>query len=94
MQSNGMTDVTGIAVELTAKARARALQQSRLLQACLKAVFEAEAELEAARVRYEAAADAYREARSAAKAHFTEAELLAAGAAPLRRSRRGGRARR
>jgi hypothetical protein len=68
-------DVTGIAVELTALARARALQQARALQASLKA-------------KYAAAADTYRTARAQARVHFSEDDLLEAGARPLPRQRR------
>jgi hypothetical protein len=81
-------DVTGIAVELTALARARALQQARALQASLKAVYDAEAELADAKAKYAAAADTYRTARAQARVHFSEADLLEAGARPLPRQRR------
>lgn len=83
------SDVTGIAVELTALAKARALQQARALQASLKAVYEAEAELTAAKTKYAEAADSYRKARTAALTHFSEQELQAVGARQLPRQRGG-----
>ena len=76
------TDVTGLAVALTATARTRANQLSRDLQAASRRHDKAGATLTEARRSYARAADEYRTLYDQALGIWTADELAAAGAKP------------
>lgn len=76
-----MNDVTGLAVALTASARARAQQLARDLQAGQRRLNTAGAALSAARQGYARAAAEYRDLYAQAAQIWTAEELAAAGAA-------------
>ena len=76
------TDVTGLAVALTATAKTRANQLSRDLQAASRTHDKAGATLTAARRAYAQAADDYRTLYESALSIWTTDELTAAGAKP------------
>ena len=80
--SKDITDVTGLAVALTATAKTRANQLSRDLQAASRRHDRAGAALTDARRTYARAADEYRALYDQALGTWTADELAAAGAKP------------
>ena len=76
-----MSDVTGLAVALTATARTRAQQLARDLQAAQRRLHRAGEDLAAAKRGYAKAAGEYRDLYAQASRLWSAEELAAAGAA-------------